>query len=139
MESWLQEGKASSALERHAEQPRGARAFPLRWLQECICHSVKHTTHVEYKVYNMLIDSIPMTPCRGNPTMTFYIKLVAFSIIFYGLVYAVLDASSCCDSDTKSSTLQFQVWCLTLFQRRPVKAQWRGYRRHQDNTMIMQE
>ena len=58
--------------------------------------------------------------------MTFYIKLVAFSIIFDGLVYAVLDASSCCDSDTKSSTLQFQVWCLTLFQRRPVKARWRG-------------
>ena len=34
--------------------------------QECICHSVKHTTHVAYKVYNMFIDSIPMTPCRGT-------------------------------------------------------------------------
>ena len=77
--------------------------------------------------------SIPMTPCRGNPTMTFYIKLVAFSIIFYGLVYALPLASSCCDSDAKSSTLQFQVWCLTLFQRRPVKARWRGCCRHLDN------
>ena len=58
--------------------------------------------------------------------MTFYIKLVAFSIIFYGLVYALPHASSCCDSDAKSSTLQFQVWCLILFQRRPVEARWRG-------------
>ena len=123
-------------MERHAEKPRGARAFPLRWLQECICHSVKHTTHVEYKVYNMFIDSIPMTPCRGNPTMTFYIKLVAFSISFSGLVYALLGASSCCDSDAKSSTLQFQVWCLTLFQRRPVKARWRGCRRHMDMNYV---
>ena len=56
----------------------------------------------------MFIDSIPMTPCRGNPTMTFYIKLVAFSIIFYGLVYAVLDASSCCDSDTKVQRYSFK-------------------------------
>ena len=58
--------------------------------------------------------------------MIVYIKLVAFSIILYGLVYALPHARSCCDSDAKSSTLQFQVWCLTLFHRRPVKARWRG-------------
>ena len=68
----------------------------------------------------------------ANATMIFYIKLVQFSIIFYGLVYALPLASSCCDSDAKSSTLQFQVGCLTLFQRRPVKARWRGCRRHLD-------
>ena len=69
--------------------------------------------------------------------MIFYIKLVPFSIIFYGLVYALPLASSCCDSDAKSSTLQFQVWCLTLFQRRPVKARWRGCLGILDNSKDM--
>ena len=31
--------------------------------------------------------------------MNFYIKLITFSISFYGLVYAFLNASICCNSD----------------------------------------